>query len=158
MVQNFIAIPAPIFSRQAALSVGGLDEGLWYAADWDLWLKLAVLGPTVYHGRPLAAFRVHGSSQTMQGAAAEMRRQLELVLDRHLPLWQAHQPGRTEVGAAARLSVELNHALADAVCGRRPSWWSLVRHFLALGLSGGHRFLRDSHIVERVRARLRANW
>jgi glycosyltransferase involved in cell wall biosynthesis len=40
MVQNFIAIPTPTIRRTAYLEVGGLDERLWYTADWDLYLKL----------------------------------------------------------------------------------------------------------------------
>jgi glycosyltransferase involved in cell wall biosynthesis len=160
LVQNFIAIPAPIFSRQAALDVGGLDESLWYTADWDLWLKLAATGPTFYNTKPLTAFRVHSESQTMQGTsrAAEMRRQLEVVLDRHLPLVQSKRPNGAEVGAAARLSVDVNHALADAVRGCAPPWWRLGRRCWALGLSGCHRFLRDSRIAERVHARVKARW
>ena len=68
LVQNFIAIPAPLFRRDQALSVGGLDARLWYAADWDFWLKLAAMGPTVYSPRPLAGFRIHSQSQTITRA------------------------------------------------------------------------------------------
>jgi hypothetical protein len=156
LVQNFVAIPSPIFSRDAALSVGGLDESLWYAADWDFWLKLAGLGPVVYHARTLAAFRVHGGSQTMQGTgrAAEMRRQLDAVLERHLT------PGgkASELVSAARLSVEVNGALAGLTAGGAPPWGRLARGFLALGPGGVRRYLRDSRLVERVLARLRARW
>jgi glycosyltransferase involved in cell wall biosynthesis len=160
LVQNFIAIPAPVFSRQAALDVGGLDESLWYTADWDLWLKLAATGPTHYITKPLTAFRVHGESQTMQGTAraVEMRRQLEVVLDRHLARVQRGRLNSFEVGAAARLSVDVNHALADAMSGHFPPWWRLSHGLLALGLSGCHRYLRDSRILERVRARVRSRW
>ena len=35
LVQNFIAIPSPTFRRAAALDAGGLDERLWFSADWD---------------------------------------------------------------------------------------------------------------------------
>jgi glycosyltransferase involved in cell wall biosynthesis len=158
LVQNFIAIPSPVFSRQAALEVGGLDEGLWYTADWDFWLKLAARGNTVYHAKPLAAFRVHGASQTMNctSRAAEMRRQLDVVLNRHLPPWQEARPGRAEIGAVARLSVEMNQALAAGAGGSGQYLWRLARRFLALGLSGCHRYLRDSRIAERVQARVRA--
>jgi glycosyltransferase involved in cell wall biosynthesis len=156
LVQNFIAIPAPVFSRQAALDVGGLDENLWYTADWDFWLRLAARGPTVYLAKPLTAFRVHANSQTMRGTsrAAEMRRQLEVVVDRHLAPWRRSR----EVAAAARLSIEVNHALAHASAGGRPDWWGLVRRFAAAGPSGCLRFLRDSRIVERVGARAWARW
>jgi GT2 family glycosyltransferase len=158
LVQNFIAIPSPIFSRQAALDVGGLDEGLWYTADWDFWLKLAARGHAVYHTKPLASFRVHGASQTMNCTtrAAEMRRQLDVVLNRHLPPWQEARPGRAEIGAVARLSVEMNQALAAGAGGSKRFLWRLARRFLALGLSGCHRYLRDSRIAERVQARVRA--
>src|ERR1035438_6119918 len=36
LVQNFIAAPAPVFRRDTWLSCGGLDEKLWYTADWDI--------------------------------------------------------------------------------------------------------------------------
>ncbi len=158
LVQNFIAVPAPVFTRAAALRVGGLDERLWYTADWDFWLKLAACGPTVYYPRPLAAFRVHALSQTACGVARadEMRGQIEVVLQRHLAAWEAGHPGRGEVGRTARLSLEVNHALACCAHGRRPDWLGLLGRFLALGPSGWWRFFRDSRIIERVSARLRA--
>jgi hypothetical protein len=54
------------------------------------------------------------------------------------------------------MSAEVNHALAASVHGRRPNWLSLLCRFLALGPRGWHRFFRDSRILERVTARLRA--
>ncbi len=157
LVQNFIAVPAPLFAREAALRAGGLDEDLWYTADWDFWLKLAGAGPTVYHPEPLTAFRLHAQSQTARGVARadEMRRQIEAVLTRHLPAWEALHPRRGEVALAARLSLEVNHALAGCAHGRRPKWLPLARSFLSLGVRGWFRFLRDSRIVERLGARLR---
>jgi len=158
LVQNFVAVPAPVFARAAALRVGGLDEALWYTADWDFWLKLAALGPTTYHARPLAAFRIHTESQTAQGIsrAGDMRTQIEIVLQRHLPRWEAANPGRGAVGRTARMSLEVNHALAAWAHGDRPKWLTLASDFLALGPAGWHRFFRDSRIVERVAARLLA--
>ncbi len=158
LVQNFVAVPAPLFARAAALRVGGMDEALWYTADWDFWLRLAAAGPAVYYPRPLAAFRIHGLSQTARGVARadEMRRQMDCVLDRHLGPWEAAHPGRPEVGRVARLSAAVNHALACCAHGRRPSWGSLLTTFFTLGPGGWWRFLRDSRIVERVAARLRA--
>jgi GT2 family glycosyltransferase len=158
LVQNFIAVPAPLFAREAALRVGGLNESLWYTADWDFWLKMAALGPTVYHPKPLAAFRIHSLSQTAQGVARaeEMRRQIESVLNKHLSRWEAAHPERKEVGQAARLSMELNHALAACAYGDRPRLLTLARGFLALGPEGWHRFFRDSRILERVAAQVRA--
>jgi hypothetical protein len=88
--------------------------------------------------------------------ADDMRRQIEAVLAAHLPRWEAAHPGRDEVGRTARMSVDVNHALAASVHGRWPRWLSLLCRFLALGPGGWHRFFRDSRILERVAARLRA--
>lgn len=157
LVQNFIAMPAPLFPRGLALQLGGLDERLWFTADWDLWLKLARSGPTLYYPRALAAFRIHAESQsvTRTARAGDLRHQLETVLRRHLSAWEALHPDRPEVGKAARLSLEVTMSLAAFAHGQRPDWARLGRSLLPLGPAGWHRFLRDSRIVERVRARLR---
>ena len=68
LVQNFISAPAPVFRKDAWLACGGLDEALWYTADWDIWLKLGSLGPALYHDSVTTAFRVHGGSLTMSGS------------------------------------------------------------------------------------------
>ncbi len=160
LVQNFIAMPAPLFFRETALRVGGMNDYFWYTADWDFWLKMAAYGPTVYYPRPLAAFRIHALSQTAQGVsrAGEMRRQIEEVLDKHLPIWEALNPNRREVGPVARIAVEVNYAMASLVHGERPTGHPLAWRMLTLGWEGWHRLLRDSRIVERVSARLRARW
>jgi glycosyltransferase involved in cell wall biosynthesis len=159
LVQNFIAAPAPLFRREAALSVGGLDPKLWYAADWDLWLKLAAAGPALYCPRPLTAFRVHPSSQSVVSGdrVEEVGRELKLVLQRHLKAWEGRPPARPAVRRAASFSTVLNAELLAYYHGRRPRWLRLFWQFLALGPSGWHRYFRDSRIVERVRARLRAD-
>src|SRR5207244_2105039 len=59
LVQNFIAVPTPTIRREAFLQVGGLDETLWYTADWDLYLKLSSAGAVYYHPDLLASFRIH---------------------------------------------------------------------------------------------------
>ena len=86
LVQNFVASCAPVFKAEAAREAGLLDEKLWYLADWDLWLKLARLGPTVYHPVPLASFRIHGGSQTSacHNAINDVEFQHRVVIARHL--------------------------------------------------------------------------
>ena len=154
IVQNFLAIPAPLFRRELALRAGGMDESLWYTADWDFWLTLSRSGLVVHEPEPLAAFRVHGGSQTSQRTRdeAELRRQLEAVLNKHLAFAAG---GNGHVHSAAAFSVDLNVALAQALHHRRFPWARLLRKFLSLGPRGWHRFLRDSRIAERVVARLR---
>ena len=83
IVQNFIAIPTPVFAREAALGDGGLEESLWFTADWDLWFRLGRRQGIRYLTSPLAGFRVHRESQTMvRNDLADRRRQYEAVVER----------------------------------------------------------------------------
>ena len=154
IVQNFLAVPAPLFRRDLALQAGGMDESLWYTADWDLWLNLSPRGTVLHHPEPLAAFRIHPASQTAQRSARadDLRLQLETVLRRHLP---AAAGGDRRLASVAEFSVELNLALAGGLHRRAAPWARLSTSFLALGPSGWKRYLRDSRIAERVGARLR---
>jgi Glycosyl transferase family 2 len=155
LVQNFIGAPAPVFRKDAWLACGGLDEDLWYTADWDLWLKLAAIGPVYYHDKVTTGFRIHGSSLTVTGSrdADDFRLQMQIVLDRHLGLLGAQ---RTKVEPCARASITVNAALAAASAGRRGGLMHAASEVLRLGPSGIHRFLRDSRIVDRVAPRVRA--
>lgn len=157
LVQNSISMPAPLFSREVALRVGGLDEALWYTADWDFWLKLAAAGTTWYHPRPLSAFRIHPQAQTMRGShrIEDFRAQLETVLDRHMGGAGTTCRVFRRSLAAARFSVEMNTGLAALVHGHRPAFDRLAWDFLRLGPRGCIRYLRDSRIFERSLARYR---
>ena len=158
LVQNFLAMPAPVFPRAALAD--GLDESLWYTADWDLWLRLAARGPVRVLGEPLAAFRIHPSSQTLARPldVADFRGQLRTVLDRHFAPWAPAVPRREAAGvrAAADFSVEVNVALAAAHRRQASGAAALAPRFLRLGPAGWVRYLRDSRLHERVWARLRA--
>ena len=153
LVQNFIAIPAPVFKRTAALNIEGLNNELWYTADWDFWLKLAAMGDTCYIPKPLAAFRVHGDSQTIRRSSSlgEFRQQMRLVVDKHLT------PESTkEVGKVAFFSTEVNTTLAAIVHGKSPNLLKLAGSFILLGPLGWRRYWQDSRIQERISARLKA--
>lgn len=157
LVQNFIAIPAPIFKRQLALDVGRMDETLWYTADWDFWLKLASSGDTVYCPQALAAFRVHRDSQTIKrsSSVADFHQQMKLVVAKHLALWKEREFS-PEVESVAWFSTEVNTTLAAMVHGETTNLWKLGWNFINLGTFGWYRYWRDSRIQERVLARLKA--
>jgi glycosyltransferase involved in cell wall biosynthesis len=158
LVQNFISIPAPVFRRNSFLEAGGLDESLWYTADWDLWLKLAATGETVYYPEPLSCFRVHPLSQTLQNSKRNggFGEQINNVLDRHMGRWEADSPRRKRsVRRAAVFSAAVNTAMVAHFHGQRPQLARLAFDGLALGFTGWHRFLRDSRIIERTLSRLR---
>jgi GT2 family glycosyltransferase len=157
LVQNFVSINAATFRREAVLAQGGLDERLWFSADWDLWLRAAAAGPVRVLRETLGAYRVHPESQTAARAiaAGEWEDQLGTVLDRHLAAWPVTGGRRRAVERAATCSIAVNAGLAVAARGGRVSWPGLALRLLALGPLGWRRYLRDSRIVERVGARLR---
>ena len=158
LVQNFISIPAPIFKREIALNAGGLDETLWYTADWDFWLKIASCGATMYYPKPLSAFRVHPSSQTVLRSARlkDFQKQLELVLEKHMEHWETTERVKRATLQAARFSIEVNTTLAAKIHGEKINLFKLFYSFLVLGPLGWNRYLRDSRIWERVSARVKA--
>lgn len=59
---NFIPHPATFVRRGALDAVGGFDQNLRYAMDYDLWLRLGRLAVPAQLGEPLTAFRRHAGS------------------------------------------------------------------------------------------------
>lgn len=155
LVQNSIAIPSPLIRRSAWLAAGGMDEALWYTADWDLYLKLLAHGDLAVRPAATTAFRLHGGSLTMQGRhqAGAMEQQHEAVLARHLPRLAPVPPA---VARRARASAMVNCALAGASAGRLGALGGAVLRLAGLGPVGLARYARESRIAERVwpRARL----
>jgi GT2 family glycosyltransferase len=156
LVQNSLAINAPVFRTARVLETGGLDEALTYTADWDLWLRLAEAGPAAHCGIPLGEFRIHGEAQTAACLPETMRRELEKVFDQHRLGHGGWPRASGPVEAAGRYSIEVNVALAGWFHGGRPPWLRLIADWLRLGPAGWRRYLRDSRIIDRVGARLRA--
>jgi hypothetical protein len=161
LVQNFIASPTPVFRRDAWIESGGLDESLWYTADWDLWLKLSAAGAVYYHPEITSAFRIHSGSLTMTGSRnnAELEQQMRTVLERYLPRLGSRAQC---VEPAARASIAVNLALASAAAGDARGLWGALGRVLRLRPAGIQRFLRDTRLLERavprVRARMRGSF
>jgi GT2 family glycosyltransferase len=59
-----ICQPASLIRRGAWERIGGLDASLDMCFDYDLWWRLARLGPIGYLDRPLAASRDHRDTKT----------------------------------------------------------------------------------------------
>jgi glycosyltransferase involved in cell wall biosynthesis len=156
LVQNFIGIPAPTIRRESYLSVGGLDNALWYTADWDLYLKLAAIGSVYYHSSPLACFRVHKSALTVSGSrnSVDFRNQHQAIVDRHADKLSAE--ARAEILPVAAASFDLNTALAAALGGRFTQIGKALVSILMLGPRGIRRYFYSSRIVDRTFPRLRA--
>ena len=142
----------------AAHEIGGLDENLWYTADWDFWLKIASRGESLYYPRPLSGFRVHADSQTIKRSASiqDFREQLERVFLKHLLLWDAPKAEKNEIEKIARFSIEANIFLATTYHKKNYKLARLLAALLKLGPRRSRRYFRDSRIAERLLARMRA--
>lgn len=62
---NFICQPAAFFRRDAYQTVGGLDEALDFAMDYDLWIRIGRAFSCCYLPRVFAMYRLHETSKTM---------------------------------------------------------------------------------------------
>lgn len=158
IVQNTIALPAVVFRRD--LAEEGLDETLWYTADWDLWLRLVRRGAVAWSPGSHAGFRLHRGSLTVTGSQdlEDFRRQMDVPPTRHL---DALSPRSTEaLRPLIAASNALNLALARRFHGSGTATGreELLLMLLRLGPGGMWRLLRDTRIVARALPRLRLMW
>jgi glycosyltransferase involved in cell wall biosynthesis len=63
---NFICQPAAFFRRDIFEEVGGLDESLHFAMDYDLWIRIGRRFPCRYLPRLLSTYRLHETSKTIR--------------------------------------------------------------------------------------------
>ena len=156
LVQNFVAICAPVIRRAIFIEVGGLDRTLWYTADWDLYLKIGRAGTVRYHREALTGYRVHGGALTVCGSrnAASFAEQMTIVLDRHADA--VAPPRRRAVLRRARAAIALNTALARAFHTGSGELAAALLRVLCLNPFGFYAFLRDTRLRERLVPRLRS--
>jgi glycosyltransferase involved in cell wall biosynthesis len=156
LFQNFVGIPSPTIRRADYLTVGGLDDALWYTADWDLYLKLAALGDIHYHRDPLACFRVHNNSLTVLGSRdpIDFRNQHQIIFDRHSN--SVIPEIRDKIQPIFKVSVDVNVASAEAMNGKYAAMIKVVYSILSLGPVGMIQYFSCSRIVDRLVPRLRA--
>ncbi|MCL4814041.1 MAG: glycosyltransferase [Vicinamibacteraceae bacterium] len=158
LVQNFLALAAPLVTRESVVAAGGLDESLAFTADWKLWLTVAARHDLLVDRRPLVQFRVHGTWPPRRGASARRlyREELERVVSAFVPLLDLEVGEDARWLRAARLSMEMNVALARLLQGRWPVGPALARAILPAGPRTWARYIRYSRILDRARARLGA--
>ena len=102
--------------------------------------------------------RVHANSQTLRRSSSveDFSQQMNLVVAKHFALWKSKESFSPEVESVARFSNEVNTTLAAMVHGETTDLFKLGLDFLRLGTFGWYRYWRDSRILERVSARLKA--
>lgn len=89
--KNWIRSPGQTLIRtRALLAAGGFDATLAGADDWDLYLKLADLGPFAYEHRLALRYRVHRGNQSKRAWA--VFRHAWRVHRRHAGAWPPASP------------------------------------------------------------------
>jgi hypothetical protein len=121
--------------RSAALArAGWFDVGLQVHEDWDLWIRLARLGPPASIPEPLVALRWHTSNRSGQMEA--MLRELPLIAHRHdiavdyprhlrWAAWTAWRSGRPNTAVRWYLSAAAHGDLPSI--GRAAVAWARPR-------------------------------
>jgi glycosyltransferase involved in cell wall biosynthesis len=68
--RGYVHIPqqAAFFRGFLWKSVGPLDPSLYFAMDYDLWLRIAALTEIRYHPRTWGAFRLHSAAKSLRAA------------------------------------------------------------------------------------------
>ena len=93
---NIIAQPATLVRRSAWEAVGGVDESLAMAMDYDLWWKLYKrFGAPAYVAEYLAVNREHSGTKTARNRRLHYREAMAVVRKYHgrVPLkWYVAQP------------------------------------------------------------------
>jgi glycosyltransferase involved in cell wall biosynthesis len=74
---------ACFWRRELYQRVGGIDATLQYAADYDLFLRMALSGKAVYVPKAFSAFRRHAGQKSISGAK-RYREERERVREREL--------------------------------------------------------------------------
>ena len=64
LTENYVSQMTTFWRRRVHDEIGYLDDGLHFAFDYDLWLRLARRGAPLYLSRKLACFRWYPSSKS----------------------------------------------------------------------------------------------
>lgn len=156
--QNIIMVPGVVFKRSLMKTVGFLDEKLRYTADWEYWLRCVRVSSVAYDINPLASFRVHKESQTIQLAEkqAEYYENLKIVVDKNIQYLEAYYGKRKSkrIERMARFGIEFNRFLSAKGVGLKPSFRKLINDIFDCGLYNFICYFIWAKVFERVLPRL----
>jgi glycosyltransferase involved in cell wall biosynthesis len=82
---DYLGQPAVFFRRELWERVGPLDEDLYYAMDWELFLRMWKVCHPMHISRVLATYRLHPSSKSGAEDSEKSIQAMHLVQQRHAP-------------------------------------------------------------------------
>jgi hypothetical protein len=121
--------------RDALLAVAGFDTSLPSAADWDLWLRLALRGPVGASGEIMADYLMRPGS--ISGDRGRRLAALRRIVDRHAPEARRAAPYAER---AARARIDVAEAEIARAAGERRA--AAAAHLRALCLDPSLRIAR----------------
>lgn len=95
---NVIGSVCVVCERALFESAGGFDASLSQCADWDMWLRLAVLTEFLYLDEPLMTYRQHDAN--MSHNAALLERDSTIVLEKGFSMRELPESLRSQRRAA----------------------------------------------------------
>jgi glycosyltransferase involved in cell wall biosynthesis len=90
-LRNRIAFNSALFRRRCYLEEGGLDPGLEFLEDWDLWLRYSARAEFVGVDRVTSIFRVPASKERLLERARLHEKWREHVLRKHAEMTAVHR-------------------------------------------------------------------
>jgi glycosyltransferase involved in cell wall biosynthesis len=79
----FICQPAAFIRRNAFAEAGGINAGLRFAMDYDLWIRLARRHPMVNLDSYLANSRLHAAAKTVEQTGQAMRETIGILKEHY---------------------------------------------------------------------------
>jgi glycosyltransferase involved in cell wall biosynthesis len=156
---NHVVQPSSMWRRSAWEQAGPFDERGYYFFDFELYLRLSVLGPVKRVERPWSTYREHPASKTVGDQVGKARDYLRfadsfLTSDRlptELRPYAREGRARARVAAGNNLYGQLELGLA-----RRCLWGALLIDPRAASPSLALKSLLPKFVVRRLRARRNA--
>jgi glycosyltransferase involved in cell wall biosynthesis len=133
-LEQRIMTPSIVVRREAYEKLGGFDSRLICAEDWEMWVRVASHYPVWYEVEPLAAYRMHGNSNTGRHVrTAEDMRYTRMAIELfapYLPADRARDIVRRARATYALASIRNARALLEK--GDSPAVGAQLREALAL--------------------------
>lgn len=132
--------------------VGEFDLDLVQSEDWDMWLRLAQLGPFAYIPAPLTSYRVYGWKKllTRQMDAESIQQHMRIV-DKHLAAWQGEAGEKARLRNAALRTALTLAALAAYQLDEIPAGQAYLRQAMQADAALGERERLLWLIVDRAK-------
>lgn len=150
--ENVVGTSTVMMRRELLMSLGGFDESLSQAEDWDLWLRAAAEAPVTCLPMVMAEYLMRRPGN-LSGQASVRASALRIVADRYRP-----QVAKMDPSAVRTCSSRLFAASAEAAHAEGRTASAALLRFRAFVIKPSIRAARETAaaVVEPIRARQRA--